>query len=114
MFDILKKEQFYASIDKCVFWATKVLFLGYMVSTTGISVDPSKVESIRDWPVPNSITVVHSFHGLASFYRRFILHFSSIAAPLTDCIKGKTFQWNPEAQQSFERLKSYLLFNVQC
>jgi hypothetical protein len=51
---------------------------------------------------------VWSFHGLASFYRRFIKNFSSVAAPLTDCIKGDQFQWTEPAQKSFDELKKRL------
>ena len=69
----------------------EVLFLGYVVSSDGLQVDKSKIKAIRNWPQPCSITKVRSFHGLVAFYRCFIHHFSSVMAPMTDCMKGSRF-----------------------
>ena len=85
-----------------------VLFLGYVLSKEGIQVDESKVEAVRSWPQPKTITEVRSFHGLVSFYRRFIPHFSSVMAPVTDCMKGKKFAWSEEAGVAFEKVKTLL------
>ncbi|XP_022032214.1 uncharacterized protein LOC110933292 [Helianthus annuus] len=71
-------------------------------------VDESKVAAVQSWPTPTTITDVCSFHGLASFYRRFIPHISSIMALLTDCMKGKTFVWTDEAELAFQVVKEKL------
>jgi len=105
---ILRQEQFYAATKKCVFMTHQVLFLGYILSEEGIQVDESKVEAIRSWPQPKTITEVRSFHGLVSFYRRFIPHFSSVMAPVSYCMKDKKFQWTDEATLAFEKIKTLL------
>ncbi|GKA97986.1 putative reverse transcriptase domain-containing protein [Tanacetum coccineum] len=92
--DLLKKEKLYAKFSKCEFWLKEVQFLGHVVNRDGIHVDPSKVESVKNWKTPESSTKIRSFLGLAGYYRRFIENFSKIAKPLT-CLtqKNKTYEW---------------------
>nr|GFD12774.1 hypothetical protein [Tanacetum cinerariifolium] len=83
-----------------------VALLGHIVSAEGIMMDPVKVEAITKWPRPTSVTEVHSFLGLASYYRRFVEGFSRLALPLTKLMrKGEKFVWNEEREKSFEELK---------
>ena len=73
-----------------------------MVTKDGIEMDRSKIEAITNWPTPSSIHDVRSFHGLVSFYRRFICGFSSIMAPVTEFLKEDKFKWTSIAEESIE------------
>ena len=101
----LQEEELFANISKCSFLCTSVAFLGFIISATGIAVDPDKTSAIRDWPTPTSLFEVRSFHGLAQFYRRFVRNFSSLAAPLTDLLKFPHFEWSTPADQAFQQIK---------
>jgi hypothetical protein len=83
VFETLRDSKLYGKLTKCYFCKESVVFLGYIISSKGVKVDEEKIEAIRDWPKPANIANVRSFHGLTSFYRRFVKDFSSIAAPMT-------------------------------
>ncbi|GJR05459.1 putative reverse transcriptase domain-containing protein [Tanacetum coccineum] len=107
--DLLKKEKLYAKFSKCEFWLKEVQFLGHVVNRDGIHVDPSKVESVKNWKTPESPTEIRSFLGLAGYYRRFIENFSKIAKPLTLLTqKNKTYVWGDKQDEAFHILKEKL------
>ncbi|KAK5773241.1 hypothetical protein PVK06_049546 [Gossypium arboreum] len=106
---VLREKELYAKFSKCEFWLREVAFLGHVVSTEGIRVDPRKVEAVLGWKPPKSVSKIRSFLGLAGYYRRFVEGFSLIAAPLTKLLrKGVAFVWTENQQKAFDHLKKVL------
>jgi hypothetical protein len=86
-------------------------YLGYIVDEHGVHVDPTKIQVIRDWPTPTTLTKLRSFLGLANFYRWFVLGFSHISWALSHVTKGggrENSMWGKEQQKSFDYLKHHL------
>ena len=111
---ILRAQQLYAKFSKCEFWLSEVAFLGHVMSSKGISVDPAKIEAVMRWSQPTTVTEVRSFLGLAGYYRRFVQDFSKIFSALTQLTKkGKPFAWTLVCEQSFQELKKRLVTAVR-
>jgi hypothetical protein len=105
----LRENQLYAKLNKCEFWLKEVSFLGHIIFEGGISVDPSKVNDVLSWKTPQNVLDIRSFLGLAGYYRRFIEGFSKISNPMRELLeKGKTFEWTPRHEASFQELKKIL------
>ncbi|GJV70623.1 putative reverse transcriptase domain-containing protein [Tanacetum coccineum] len=107
--ELLKKEQLYAKFSKCEFWIPRVQFLGHVIDSQGIHVDPAKIESVKDWESPKTATEIRQFLGLAGYYRRFIEGFSKIAKPMTKLTQKKVkFDWGDKAEAAFQLIKHKL------
>ncbi|XP_020262758.1 uncharacterized protein LOC109838747 [Asparagus officinalis] len=91
----MREHQLFAKDSKCQFWLDHIAFLGHVVSGDGISVDPKKVSTMKDWPTPKSVTNFKSFLGLAGYYRRFIKYFLKITKLMTRLTrKDIKFVWS--------------------
>src|SRR5438093_2733235 len=95
---------------KCDLFKTDIKFLGHMVSETGIRTDLQKIEAVKNWPTPKVPKEIHSFLGLAAYYRKFIKNFAKIAQPLYALInlKNKDFSWTEIHERAFQELKKEL------
>lgn len=82
--------------------------MGHVINSEGVSTDPTKIEAIKSWPAPTTVTELRSFLGLSGYYRRFIQGYRIICRPLFDCFKKDSFAWAKEQQQTFEALKQKL------
>jgi hypothetical protein len=103
----LQQEKLLINMKKSSFMQTELIYFGFVISANELKMDPEKVEVIKNWPSPRNIFEVRSFHGLASFYRKFIRNFSGISAAMMDTVKKrhKVFHWTTEAKKSFNLLK---------
>ncbi|WP_044908690.1 reverse transcriptase family protein, partial [[Clostridium] innocuum] len=103
----LKEEKLLINLKKCSFMKEEIVYLGFVISADGLKMDPEKVEAILNWPTPVNASEVRSFHGLESFYQKFIRNFSSICNAMTETMRGdkREFKWTHGADKSFETLK---------
>nr|CAE02081.2 OSJNBa0074B10.9 [Oryza sativa Japonica Group] len=106
----LREHQLYAKFSKCEFWLSEVKFLGHVISSRGVAVDPSNVKSVLSWKQPKTVSEIRSFLGLAGYYRRFIENFSKIARPMTRLLQKEVkYKWSESCEQSFQELKKRLV-----
>nr|GEW34436.1 putative reverse transcriptase domain-containing protein [Tanacetum cinerariifolium] len=106
--ELLKKDELYAKFSNCEFWLSKVQFLGHVIDSEGIYMDPAKIESIKAWESPKTLTEIRQFLGLAGYYRRFIEGFSKIAKPMTKLIlKSVKFDWTEKAKVEARKEENY-------
>jgi len=92
--EVLTKAGLYLKPEKCQFHQTEVKYLGLIITTGGIKMDPAKVSTIVDWEPPVNVTGVQCFLGFANFYRRFIRDCSRVS-PLTGLTKKENGKYVP-------------------
>lgn len=112
VFERLQAAGYKLKADKCRFCMKELPFLGHIVGVHGVKVDPKKVETVKQFPIPEDLKGVRSFLGMTSYYRRFIKGFAQRAVPLTQLLKKDVNytkdKWSVECQQAFENLKDAL------
>jgi hypothetical protein len=103
----LQQEKLLINLKKISFMKTELIYLGFVISSNELKMDPEKVRAIRDWPSPRRIFEVRRFHGLEIFYRKFIRNFSCICTPILYTMKKKHkyFNWTEEVEKRFRVLK---------
>ena len=101
----LLKNGLRAKPEKCQFHVREIGFLGFIISSTGVSMEPDRISTIVDWPTPTSVHDIQVFLGFANFYRRFIQGYSRIALPITALLRKKSksskFEWTPTGHGGF-------------
>ena len=106
----LRQHKLYANLEKWSFSMDRVHYLSYIIDQHGVHVDPTKIQVICNWPTSTTLTELHSFLGLANFYRRFVLRFSHITWALSQVTRGggkEKFVWALSQQQEFDDLKQH-------
>ena len=108
VFHIFATNQLFAKASKCQFGVPQVRYLGHIITASGVSVDPDKVQVVVAWPTPSTARGVRGFLGLVDYYRKLIRNFGSMAASLTILLTKEKFCWNSEAAAAFQQLKTAL------
>lgn len=94
---------------KCSLYREEVLFLGHVVGKDGVRANPSLVQDVEKWPVPQSLKELQAFLGLTNYYRRFVQGYADIARSLHNLTrKGVTYHWKAEQEVAFGALKKAL------
>jgi hypothetical protein len=115
--DRLSTADLYGNIKKCSFFQEEIEFLGFLVGRKGVRMDPDRIRTIREWPIPTTYRDIQVFLGFCNFYRRFIRDYSRITRPLNEQLKGMIrgrklgeidlfAPENAEARTAFEELKT--------
>ena len=105
--ELLQEADLRVSLEKSYFHVQEVEFLGFLIRPNEIKMDPEKIKSIQEWPIPKTVKDIQSFLGFGNFYRRFIKGYSEITAPLTKLTrKDQPFTWTQDQQNAFDTLRA--------
>jgi hypothetical protein len=89
----------------CSFGAQEVAYLGQIINSSGVSMDPTKIDAVQSWPTPTTVRALRGFLGLTCYYRKFIQDYGTVALSLTQLLKREVFVWMPAADEVFSALK---------
>jgi hypothetical protein len=105
-----QENKLYKKLSKCYFYQLKIHYLGQIISSEGISMDPVKLEAIMEWPAPTNVQEVCIFMGLAGYYRRFVEGFLNIENPIMELQKKKKkFLGTKKWEEPFQRIKDLMM-----
>ena len=85
--EILKENQLFAKKSKCCFGCDEIDYLGHLISKEGVRANPSKIEVMRDWPLPSTLKSLRGLLGLTGYYKKFIKGYDLIAGPPSALLK---------------------------
>ena len=112
VFQKLREAGLKLKSTKCEFFKDRIAYLGHIVSKAGIETNPKKIQDLKDWPWPVTVTDVRQFLGFTNYYRKFIKQYTVVANPLNKIISGenakkknKRVEWSTECEDSFLKLK---------
>ncbi|CAM8889943.1 unnamed protein product [Rhodiola kirilowii] len=105
----LSNHTFYAKASKCALARSSIEYLGHVITSQGVQVDPGKVEAIQAWPLPANPKQLRGFLRLTGYYRRFVAHYANIVVPLTRLLRKDSFAWTSDATTAFQNLRMALL-----
>lgn len=107
--DILAENLLLVDLEKCELFQSKISFFGFHITSDGSTLQESKTEAIRSWPVPTNVQSVRVFLRTVDYYHDFIFGFANLAAPLEEIVSTNEFSWTEECQLAFDSLKGSLI-----
>ncbi|KAF1327323.1 reverse transcriptase, partial [Globisporangium splendens] len=109
VFQVMRENKLYANLKKCIFFAPEIPVLGCFVGKNGVRVDPEKVKSIDDWPIPQNVKQLRQWLGLANYLHKYTRNYAALVQPLTSLLKkDNEWEWSEEHQAAFAEVKKSL------
>jgi len=109
VFQVMRENKLYANLKKCIFFAPEIPVLGCFVGKNGVRVDPEKVKSIDDWPIPQNVKQLRQWLGLANYLHKYTRNYAALVQPLTSLLKKENeWEWSEEHQAAFAEVKKSL------
>ena len=105
----LYSHQFYVKLSKCLFCKGSIQYLGHIIYSAGVHANSKKIEAMVQGPISKTVKQLRGFLGLIGYYRRFIVGYATIVAPLTDLLRKDSFKWTSTANSAFETLKQAMV-----